>query len=58
MVIDALRDKYRLNELLTVFHMAKSSYCYQEVALNAVDKYGEIREKIRIAFYESGSIYG
>ena len=58
MVIDALRDKYRLNELLTVFHMAKSSYCYQEVALNAVDKYGEIRENIRIAFYESGSIYG
>ena len=58
MVIDALRDKYRLNELLTAFHMAKSSYCYQKVALNAIDKYGEIREKIRTAFHESGSSYG
>lgn len=58
MVIDALRDKYRLKELLTAFHMAKSSYCYQEVTLNAADKYAEIREKIRIAFHESGSSYG
>ena len=29
-VIDALRDEYRLKDLLAVFHMAKSSYCYQE----------------------------
>ncbi len=26
-VIDALRDKYKLQELLNVFHMVKSRFC-------------------------------
>ena len=46
-VIGALRNKYKLHELLDVFHMAKSSYCYQQSALAAPDKYSEIRKKIR-----------
>ena len=58
MVIDALRDKYCLKELLHAFHMAKSSYCYQEAAMHAADKYEGIREKIRTAFEESGGCYG
>ena len=58
MVIDALRDKYCLKELLNAFHMAKSSYCYQEVAMRAADKYEVIREKVRTAFEESGGCYG
>lgn len=45
-VIDTLRDKYKLAELLSVFHMAKSSYCYQINAMNAPDKYETERELI------------
>ena len=58
MVIDALRYKYLLKELLEVFHMAKSSYCYQENAIKAPDKYEDIREQIRKSFSESGGCYG
>ncbi len=32
-VIDALRDRYLLTDLLTILNMAKSSYCYQESVL-------------------------
>ena len=57
-VIGALRSKYKLRELLDVFHMAKSSYCYQQAALNAPDKYADLRTKIRAVFDESSSRYG
>ena len=57
-VIDALRSKYKLHELLDVFHMAKSSYCYQQAALNAPDKYTNLRKKIRTVFDDSSSRYG
>ncbi len=57
-VIGALRSKYKLHELLEVFHMAKSSYCYQQIALQAPDKYAYIRQKIRVVFNESSSRYG
>lgn len=30
MIIDALRDRYCLKELLLLFHLAKSSYFYQK----------------------------
>ena len=58
MVIDALRDKYSLKELLEMFHMAKSSYCYQRNALQAPDKYEDIREKVRVSFNDSKGTYG
>ena len=58
MVIDALRDRYLLKELLEVFHMAKSSYCYQANAIKAPDKYEDIREQIRTSFTGSGGCYG
>lgn len=57
-VIDTLRDKYSLKELLSVFHMAKSSYCYQEIALKSPDKYAEAREIIRESFTASNGSYG
>jgi len=57
-VIDALRNTYQLKELLDVFHMAKSSYCYQKRALEASDKYEDAREQIRKAFTESYESYG
>lgn len=57
-VIGALRSKYNLHELLDVFHMAKSSFCYQQAALNAPDKYADLREMIRTVFDDSSSRYG
>ncbi|MBR1590066.1 MAG: IS3 family transposase [Acidaminococcaceae bacterium] len=57
-VIGALRHKYKLQELLNVFHMAKSSFCYQQAVLKAPDKYSELRKKIRCVFDESSSRYG
>lgn len=57
-VIDTLRNKYSLKELLSVFHMAKSSYCYQENAINSPDKYEEHRELVRQSFSASHCSYG
>lgn len=58
MVIDALRDRYPLKDLLAMFAMAKSSYCYQEAAINAPDKYRELRSELRQIFTESKERYG
>ena len=57
-MIGALRNKYKLHELLEIFHMAKSSYCYQQAALAAPDKYNEVRKKIRSVFDDSSCRYG
>lgn len=57
-VIDALRNTSQLKELLDVFHMAKSSYCYQKQAINASDKYEKLREQMRKTFTESYESYG
>ena len=56
-IINALRDSYQLKELLEILEMAKSSYCYQVIALNT-DKYKDLRIKIKDAFNESSSRYG
>lgn len=57
-VIDALRNKYQLSELLVVLDMAKSSYCYQVKSLKRSDKYAEIRVLIKSFFECSKSTYG
>lgn len=57
-LIDALKEKYNLKELLSVFHMSKSSYYYQELTLNSIDKYWEARKYIKKSFEESGGCYG
>ena len=57
-VIDALRDRYYLKDLLIILNMAKSSYCYQESSLNKSDKYATLRIAIRSAFEESSQRYG
>lgn len=56
-IINALRRKYSLKELIEILDMAKSSYFYQEVAINT-DKYTELRIKVRDIFKESSSRYG
>jgi putative transposase len=57
-VINALREKYHLKDLLVILNMAKSSYCYQSLVLNQDDKYANIRTIVREAFGESSSRYG
>ena len=57
-LIDALRDRYRLNELLTVMNIAKSSYCYQQHALHSPDKYIALRSAVKEIFLEAHSCYG
>jgi len=57
-VIDALRKKYRLNELLSLLCIAKSSYCYQMSALRSGDKYTELRLVVEDAFNEARGCYG
>jgi transposase InsO family protein/transposase-like protein len=57
-LIDALRNKYRLKTLLNVLNMAKSSYCYQETVSKKSDKYAELRSRIKIIFSECYDCYG
>ena len=57
-VIDALRDTYKLKELLSVLQIAKSSYCYQESVLRERDKYEAIRGRIKDIFHSVSKRYG
>ena len=57
-IIDALRDKYCLNDLLNKLSISKSSYFYQHNALMKPDKYVTLRSKIREIFFDSGESYG
>lgn len=57
-VMGALRKDYPLKNLLKIFKMAKSNYCYQQVALGRDDKYANLRCKIRKIYDKSRQIYG
>ena len=57
-MINALRNRYSLKELLKVLHMAKSSYCYQVISLSKPDKYTDLRADIKNVFQDSSSRYG
>lgn len=57
-VIDALRGKYRLKELLLALHISKSSYCYQANSLHRPDKYSKLRAEIKSIFYTTDKRYG
>ncbi|NLZ74177.1 MAG: IS3 family transposase, partial [Bacteroidales bacterium] len=56
-IINALRPSYHLKELLKILKMAKSSYCYQTIALGK-DKYADIRIEVKETFFESFNRYG
>lgn len=58
MVIDALKTKYSLKELLAATHTAKSSYFYQKQALLRPDKYIALREEVRTIFSRNRCVYG
>lgn len=56
-VIDALKNKYPLPQLLNLLHIAKSSYYYQENAIKRCDKYHELRIQIKEIFNENRNCY-
>lgn len=57
-LIDALREKYRLKELLAAMDISKSSYCYQKNAQSKPDKHSGLRSKVREVFAEARNCYG
>ena len=56
-IINALRESCPLKELLEIMQMAKSSYCYQALAINT-DKYAGLRTTVKNVFEESAKRYG
>lgn len=57
-VIDAVKDKYPLPQLLKFLRIAKSSYYYQENVMKQPDKYCELRIRIKEIFRECRNCYG
>ncbi len=57
-IVDALKTKYSLPQLLRKLHLAKSSYYYQEKVLQQADKYFSFRIHIKKLFFENKSRYG
>ena len=58
MIIDALKNKYSLPDLLKKLNLAKSSYYYQEKTIYAEDKYSNLRKRIIQLFHENRDIFG
>lgn len=52
-VIDAVEDKYPLQQRLKCLCMAKSSYYYQKSVMKRPDKYAKIRVQIKMIFQKT-----
>lgn len=57
-VIDALKEKYRLADLLKMLDISKSSYYYQHKVIVKPNKDDKFRENIRQVFSENHKEYG
>lgn len=57
-IIDALKNKYSLPDLLKKLNLAKSSYYYQEKTIYAEDKYSNLHKRIIHLFHENRDIFG
>ena len=57
-LVGALRGRFALKELLEAVGLAKSSYFYQVHAMEAPDKYAELREAVAGIFRESNATWG
>ena len=57
-VIDAMKDKYSLPQLLKLLQISKSSFYYQKKAMKKPDKYYELRINIIRFFKENRNCYG
>ncbi len=55
---DTKADQYKLKDLLSVLHIAKSSYCYNAAVLRAPDKYADVRRRVTDLFYSVSKRYG
>lgn len=58
MLINALRTRYRLKDLLKELKISKSSYCYQNHVSAKPDKYAQIRDEIITIFSNNYRSYG
>jgi len=57
-IIDALKNKYSLPKLLNKLMLSRSSYYYQEAAINRADKYADIRQVIIQLFHDNRDAFG
>jgi putative transposase len=57
-IVEALRAKYKLKELLALLDLPKNSYYYQRVVLNKRDKHAALRTHIIMLFHENYDCYG
>src|SRR5699024_8691007 len=57
-LIDALRPKYKLSQLLTIIDIPKSSYFYHKKQLALPDKYNDVRAQIIDIFKKNKRRYG
>ena len=57
-LVDALREKYALPELLNRLDLARSSYFYHRSRLGGGDKYAEVRRTITDIFESNHRSYG
>ena len=57
-LVDALRDKYSLKELLDCLKLARSSYFYRRKIALLPDKYEKLRHHIKRLFDENYGCYG
>jgi transposase-like protein len=57
-LIDALRNKYKLIQLLALLELSKSSYFYQRNAFESPDKYLKLRIIIQDVFTQNQKCYG
>ena len=57
-IIDALKNKYSLPELLSALHCPRSSYYYQQKRAKKQDKYCHVKEKIKNIFESNHRCYG
>jgi len=57
-LVDALRNEYRLAELLDCVGIGRSTYYYQRKSVASPDKYSKLRELIKNAFDKSDGNFG
>ena len=58
MVIQELRQEYKLDMLLEIAQLARSTFYYQRNRQNAGDKYAQAKEEIQTIFHENKGRYG
>ena len=57
-IIDALKSKHSLPDLLRRLGLSKSSYYYQGSSMRRSDKYSDVRDRVCLLFSENKQRYG